>query len=76
MDLLRKNIRRHLSTRRHQRHEGVMRREADGLWRWETLSITSAWGWRALQYETVSDPVGLEHSPFGGRHVAYTPFES
>ncbi len=53
------------------RYEGVMHHEADGKWRWKMLSITSAWGWRAVQYETVSEPVGLEHSPFGGRHVAY-----
>lgn len=55
------------------RYEGVMRHEADGVWRWQTLSITSAWGWRAVEYETVSEPVSVEHSPFGGHHAAYTP---
>lgn len=55
------------------RYEGVMRHEADGVWRWESLSITSSWGWRVREYETVSEDVGIEHSPFGGRHAAYTP---
>jgi len=55
------------------RYEGVMRHEADGQWRWETLSITSAWGWRATEFETISEPVSLKYSPFGGRPVAYTP---
>ena len=54
------------------RYEGVMRQENDGVWRWQTLSITSAWGWKAKEFETVSEPVGLEYSPFGGRHAAYT----
>ena len=55
------------------RYEGVMRNEPDGTWRWETLSITSAWGWRATEFETISQPVSLQYSPFGGRHAAYTP---
>ena len=54
------------------RYEGSMRRCADGQWRWQKLAITSAWGWKAKEFETVSEPVGLEHSPFGGRHAAYT----
>ena len=54
------------------RYEGVMRHDTDGQWRWGTLSITSAWGWKAKDVETVSEPVGLEYSPFGGRHAAYT----
>lgn len=54
------------------RYEGTMRRCPDGQWRWHTLAITSAWGWKATDYETVSEPVGLEYSPFGGRHAAYT----
>ena len=54
------------------RYEGTMRNCPDGQWRWHTLAITSAWGWKAKEFETVSEPVGLEHSPFGGRHAAYT----
>ena len=54
------------------RYEGSMRNCADGVWRWHRLAITSAWGWKATQFETVSEPVGLEHSPFDGRHAAYT----
>ncbi len=57
------------------RYEGVLRPEADGHWRFESLAITSAWGWRARDVETVSDSVGLEHSPFAGHHAAYTPPE-
>ena len=56
------------------RYEGFMRFEPDGKWRWEKLSITSAWGFTATQFETVSEPVGLQHSPFGGHHAAYVPF--
>jgi hypothetical protein len=55
------------------RYEGVMRNEPDGKWRWESLTITSAWGWRTPDYETISKPVSVEHSPFGGHHVSYTP---
>ena len=54
------------------RYEGTMRHEDDGQWRWQQLSITSARGWKANDYETVSEPVGLEYSSFGGRHAAYT----
>lgn len=55
------------------RYEGSMRYESDGQWRWQKLSITSAWGFTATEYEIVSEPVGLQYSPFGGRHVAYVP---
>lgn len=55
------------------RYEGVMRHEADGQWRWQTLSITSAWGWRATEFETITESVSLKYSPFGGHHVSYTP---
>ena len=55
------------------RYEGVMHAGADGQWRWQTLAITSAWGWQVKDFETVSEPVGLEYSPFGGRHAAYSP---
>jgi hypothetical protein len=58
------------------RYEGTMRLEEDRQWRWQKLSITSAWGWKATQFETVSEAVGLEYSPFGGHHVAYTPGKS
>ena len=54
------------------RYEGVMRHEPDGEWRWQTLAITSAWGFQATEYQTVSEPVGLQYSPFGGRPVRYT----
>ena len=54
------------------RYEGTMRHCPDGRWRWHRLAIISAWGWKARDYETVSEPVGLEYSPFGGRHAAYT----
>ena len=54
------------------RYEGVMRNEPDGKWRWATLTITSAWGWRTPDYETISEPVSIEYSPFGGHHVPYT----
>lgn len=54
------------------RYEGVMQPGTDGQWRWQTLAITSAWGWQAKDFVTISEPVGLEYSPFGGRHVAYT----
>lgn len=57
------------------RYEGVMRREVDGRWRWASLSITSAWGWKAPNAEIVSDPVGVQYSPFGGHPVEYTPPE-
>jgi len=55
------------------RYEGVMRREPDGKWRWETLSITSAWGWQVAEVTTVSEPVSVDYSPWGGRHAAYQP---
>ncbi len=55
------------------RYEGVMRHEPDGQWRWETLSITSAWGWRATEFETITEPVTLKYSPFGGHPVTYVP---
>ncbi len=55
------------------RYEGVMRREPDGKWRWESLSITSAWGWQAADVTTVSEPVPIDYSPWGGHAVAYRP---
>ena len=54
------------------RNEGTMHHCPDGQWRWHRLAITSAWGWKAREFDTVSEPVGLEYSPFGGRHAAYT----
>ncbi len=53
------------------RYEGVMSAAEDGVWRWRTLSIISAWGWTAVNFETVSQPVALSYSPFGGRHASY-----
>ena len=56
------------------RYEGVMRKEADGKWRWETLTITSAWGFRAEHFDTVSESVSADkYSPRGGHHAAYQP---
>ncbi len=52
------------------RYEGVMSAETDGVWRWRSLSIISAWGWTATNFETVSQPVALSYSPMGGRHAA------
>ena len=57
------------------RYEGVMRHDSDGVWRWYTLVITSAWGFTATEFETISEPVGLEHSPFGGHPIQYSPPE-
>jgi len=48
-------------------------KEAGGQWHWEKLAITSSWGWTATQYETVLEPIGLQHFPFGGHPVAYVP---
>jgi hypothetical protein len=53
------------------RYEGVMRLEPDGKWRWETLTITSAWGFRSEHFETISEGVSDEYSPRGGHHAAY-----
>lgn len=54
------------------RYEGVMRKDTDGKWRWETLTITSAWGFRAEHTETTTESVSAEkYSPRGGHHAAY-----
>ena len=54
------------------RYEGVMRKEADGKWRWETFTITSGWGFRAEHTVTITESVSAEtYSPRGGRHAAY-----
>ena len=53
------------------RYEGVMRLDADGKWRWETLTITSSWGFRSEHYETISEAVSADYSPRGGHHAAY-----
>ena len=54
------------------RYEGVMRKEADGKWRWETFTITSGWGFRAEHTVTTTESVPAEkYSPRGGRHAAY-----
>jgi len=53
------------------RYEGLMQVERDGKWRWQKLSITSAWGWTVPEHETVSESVGLEYSPFDGRPATY-----
>ena len=48
------------------RYEGV------GQWCWQTFSITSAWGFRANDFTTISEPVSAEkYSPLGGRHAKY-----
>ena len=54
------------------RYEGVMRKDTDGKWRWETLTITSAWGFRAEHTVTTTESVSAEkYSPRGGHHAAY-----
>ena len=47
------------------RYEGTLAPDADGRWRFQTLSIISAWGFRA-ETEKVSDPVNVRQSRFGG----------
>ncbi len=54
------------------RYEGVMRKDSDGKYRWETFSITSGWGFRAEHAVTTTQSVSAEkYSPRGGRHAAY-----
>ena len=54
------------------RYEGVMRKDTDGKWRWETFTITSGWGFRAENAVTTTESVSAEkYSPRGGRHAAY-----
>ena len=53
------------------RYEGVMRLDDDGKWRWETLSITSSYGFRAEHAERTTESVSVDYSPFGGHHAAY-----
>ena len=53
------------------RYEGVMRLDADGKWRWETLTITSSFGFRAEHAERTTESVSVDYSPFGGHHAAY-----
>lgn len=55
------------------RYEGVMVKCEDAVWRWQTVAITSAWGWSVDTAQTTTEAVDLRYSPFGGRHVAYTP---
>lgn len=47
------------------RYEGTLVLCDDGHWRFQTLSIISAWGFRA-ETEKVSDPVNVRQSRFGG----------
>ena len=53
------------------RYEGVMRLDDDGKWRWETLTITSSFGFRAEHAERTTESVSIDYSPFGGHHAAY-----
>lgn len=53
------------------RYEGVMRLDDDGKWRWETLTITSSFGFRAEHAERTTESVSVDYSPFGGHHAAY-----
>jgi hypothetical protein len=53
------------------RYEGVMRLDADGKWRWETLTITSSFGFRAEHAERTTESVSVDYSPFGGHHAVY-----
>jgi len=48
------------------RYEGTMRLDPDGVWRFDTLAIISAWGWTA-DVEKVSDPVSVTESKFAGK---------
>ena len=47
------------------RYEGTLRLDEDGKWRFSTLAIISAWGWRA-DVTKVSDPVPIDRSAYGG----------
>jgi ketosteroid isomerase-like protein len=49
------------------RYEGTLRLDPDGKWRWVTLAIISAWGFRPNDSSLVSDAVAIERSAFGGR---------
>lgn len=54
------------------RYEGMMRKESEGKWCWQTLTITSAWGFSAKDFTTVSKPVSaVKYSPRAGHHAAY-----
>ena len=48
------------------RYEGTLRLDPDGEWRFVTLAIISAWGFRP-EAAPVSDPVPIARSVFGGR---------
>lgn len=48
------------------RYEGTLRLDPDGKWRFVTLAIISAWGFRP-EATSVSDPVPIERSAFGGK---------
>ncbi len=49
------------------RYEGTLRLDPDGLWRFVTLAIISAWGVHPNDAKTISEPVPIERSAFGGR---------
>ena len=49
------------------RYEGTLRLDPDGIWRFTTLAIISAWGFRPSAPATVSEPVPVERSAFAGR---------
>lgn len=49
------------------RYEGTLHLEPDGLWRFTTLAIISAWGFRPAEAAPVSDPVPVERSAFAGK---------
>ena len=51
------------------RYEGTMRLEDDGKWRFATLAIISAWGFRPNDATEVSVSVPIERSVFGGREA-------
>lgn len=48
------------------RYEGTLRLDPDGKWRFVTLTIISAWGFRPQNPTLVSDPVSIDRSAFGG----------
>ena len=49
------------------RYEGTLRLEDDGHWRFATLAIISAWGVHPNDAKTISEPVPIDRSAFGGR---------
>ena len=49
------------------RYEGTLHLEPDGVWRFTTLAIISAWGFRPSEAAPVSEAVPVERSAFAGK---------